>query len=280
MTLVMTLIRPEGIWQSVDYRLTNSQTGATLDEAAPKQLSILCPPLPDGPKVLLAFTGLAEAPGGKPMIQWIRETIRGEQRPIMPMLEHLRDRLTRDIGRSHLGRFVLILTGGIFEGSGKRFYFEINNIDPATLKPRRTFRCGVFEVTEPEVRAAGLGQRAVAEADKELILQRPANWQDQLQIMAAINRRAADRDRSIDPVHVGSVSRWCQVSYLAPGETGVHIQDFREPGEPAKELSMEVVMSGIDFTDSMRVFLARTRGAALTDKDMEDAKRRGLKGRE
>ena len=140
MTLVMTLIRPEGIWQSADYRLTSSQTGTVLDDAAPKQLSILCPPLPDGPKVLLAFTGLAEAPGREPMLQWIRETIRGEQRYIMPMLDHLRDRLTRDIGRSHLSHYVLVVTGGILEPSGRRFYFEINNVDPSTRKPRRTFQ--------------------------------------------------------------------------------------------------------------------------------------------
>jgi hypothetical protein len=172
------------------------------------------------------------------------------------------------------------VTGGIFETSGKRFYFEINKIDPATGKPRRKFERGVFEVTEPEVRAAGLGQRSVVESDRELILHKPANWQDHLVLIAEINRRAALKDRSLDPAGVGSVSPWCQVSYLAEGETGVRSQDFRDRGDPVKELSMEVVMSGIDLTDSMRVFLARTHGAALTDEDMEDAIRHGLKGRE
>src|SRR5713226_6858947 len=155
MTLLMTIIRPEGIWQSADNRLTRA--GAIADDAAPKQLSIQCPPLPGGPQVLLGFTGLAETPDGTPVLQWIRETIRGESRFIMPLLDYLRDRLTRDLGRSHLGRHILVVGGGIFQQDGRRFYFEINNVDPTTWKARRRFERGVFEVTEPTLYISGSG---------------------------------------------------------------------------------------------------------------------------
>jgi hypothetical protein len=70
----MTLIRPEGIWQSADHRSTRG--GAIADDAASKQLMIQCPPLPGGPQVLLGVTGLGEAPDGTATLQWIRETIR------------------------------------------------------------------------------------------------------------------------------------------------------------------------------------------------------------
>ena len=81
MTLIMTLIRPEGIWQSADNRVT--KRGRTVDDAAPKQLHIICPPHEGGPHVLLGYTGLAEMPDGTPTLQWIRETLRGETRSIM-----------------------------------------------------------------------------------------------------------------------------------------------------------------------------------------------------
>ena len=60
MTLIITMIRPEGIWQSADHRVTRD--GQPIDDERPKQLHIICPPLPSGPQLLLAFTGLAELP--------------------------------------------------------------------------------------------------------------------------------------------------------------------------------------------------------------------------
>jgi hypothetical protein len=276
----MTVIRPEGIWQSVDFRI---RRGDAIDtDSAPKQLSILCPPMPGGPHVLLGFTGLAETPDGTPMLQWIRETVRGEGRFIMPLLDHLRDRLTRDVGRSRLGRHGLVVTGGIFQGDGRRFYFEINNFDPVTRQPRPKFERGVIEVTEPSVFLGGSGQRA-AEPEKDFVLSQlkacPPDWRDYLALLAAVNRRAAERNKGLDPKGIGTVSPWCQASYLGTDHEGVESRIFTEPGDPPLEFRMEAVIAGIDFADSMKVFMARARGEALRDEDMEMAIRRGLKGR-
>ena len=78
MTLILTLMRPgEGIWQTVDARLTKA--GKPVDDFASKQLSVH---RPDG-TVLLAYTGLAEIhPSGESMFDWIRGTLRGENRPV------------------------------------------------------------------------------------------------------------------------------------------------------------------------------------------------------
>jgi hypothetical protein len=282
-TLLQTIVRPEGIWQSVDYRLTSLTTGAILDDAAPKQLTVLCPPLPGGPHVLLAFTGLAQTPDGTPTLKWIRETISGQQRTIGVLLEHLRDRLTRDIGHSHLGVYGLIVVGGIFESKGKRSYFEISNFDPITFAIRPDFELTITEIKGPRLLLAGSGRRAVAKSDIDLVNKesttKPANWEEHLRLLAQVNRRAAERSKKIDPKGVGTVSPWCHVTYLAEGEDGAKGRDFREPGDPPKDLSLEIVMVGMDLTDATSVFLARTKGAALTDKDMEEAIRRGLKGR-
>ena len=279
----MTLIRPEGVWQSVDYRLTSATTGAIMDDAAPKQLTILCPPLPGGPHLLLAFTGLAQAPDGTPMLRWIRETIRGEQRTIEALLDHLRNRLTRDIGHSHLRNYGLVLVGGVFENHGKRTYFQISNIEAVSNAIRPIFECTVTEIKRPELFLAGAGRRSVAASDIDVVnkesTMKPVTWEHHLDLLAQVNRRAAERDKQLDPAGVGTVSPWCHVTYLAENEDGGKGRDFRESGDPAKELSLETVVAGIDFTDSMRVFLARTKGAPLTDTDMDEAIRRGLKGR-
>jgi hypothetical protein len=127
--MIITVIRPEGIWQSADNRVMRG--GKLEDDAAPKQLDIMCPPFGSGPRILMAFTGLAEFSGGTPTHQWLRETLRGEQRFIMPMFDHLRDRLTSDVGATRLWQNELILSCGIFEGE-KRFYAEVRNLEPRT----------------------------------------------------------------------------------------------------------------------------------------------------
>src|SRR5258708_3131869 len=211
MTLIMTMIRPEGIWQSADNRVTRD--GQLIDDERPKQLHIICPPLPSGPQLLLAFTGLAELFDGSPTIQWARETLRGEQRFIMPMLEHLRDRLSRDVGRSHLWNNLLLFSGGIFEGD-KRFYVEIRNGEPKTRKPKREFDFVVCEVTEPIVFIAGSGEQAVSREDRALLQAqsriRPAKWEDHLGLLAAVNRRTAN---TLAKKGQKSVSPWCSASY-------------------------------------------------------------------
>ena len=162
MTLILTLIRPEGVWQSADNRV--SRNGATVDDAAPKQLHIIFPPDNAGPKALIAFTGLAELSDGTPTLQWIRETLRGETRSIMESLGHLRERLTRDVGQTKAWGAPLVLTGGIFEGD-KRFYVEMRNIDPRTRRVRREFDYAVAEVNEPMVFMGGSGAVSISRAD-------------------------------------------------------------------------------------------------------------------
>ena len=88
-TLVITLLRPEGVFQLVDFRLTLN--GQPVDDATPKQLDLHGPSMNDVPRTLLAFTGLAEIVDGTPMLQWIRETLRGESwNRQLEMFDHLR----------------------------------------------------------------------------------------------------------------------------------------------------------------------------------------------
>jgi hypothetical protein len=280
MTLIMTMIRPEGIWQSADNRVTLS--GQPIDDERPKQLHVICPPLPGGPQLLLAFTGLAEMPDGTPTIQWARETLRGEQRFIMPMLEHLRDRLSRDVGQSHLWNNLLVFSGGIFDG-GKRFYVEIRNGDPKTRMPKREFDLAVCEVTEPMVFIAGSGEQAVSREDRALLLAqsriRPAEWGNHLGLLAAVNRRTAN---ALAKRGQESVSPWCSASYISQDEEGSHSKNFSNPGEPKGPQYIESLLAGIDLHDLSKPLIQFMNDNSRTDIDQissDEATQNAFKGR-
>lgn len=128
MTLLMIMFRAEGVWQAVDYRLTLS--GKPINDDTNKQLSIHCPSDVEGKPIqlLLGFTGAAQVRDRTPMVQWVRETLRGESRVIDATLDHLRDRLERDA----LQREPLMFSGAILEPSGRKLYVEIANINGAS----------------------------------------------------------------------------------------------------------------------------------------------------
>jgi hypothetical protein len=280
MTLIITMIRPEGIWQSVDHRVTKA--GRVVDDAAPKQLHIRCPPLDGdgGPKVMLGLTGLAEMPDGTPTLQWTRETLRGETRTVMATFDHLRDRLTRDLGSSRLWNNPLVFSGGIFEGD-KRFYAEIRNVDPKTWRSIRRFEYVIHEVPEPLIFIGGSGLSGVAKEDLDLLIAqariKPAKWEDHLGLLAAVNRRTAQNMRK------KTVSPWCSASFLARGTDGVYTKHFVKPGEPAGPPGLPLLFGGIDgfeMTSLLQQQMEQARkGSSEPIPDLEQAGRRAVEGR-
>ncbi|MDX6389529.1 MAG: hypothetical protein QOJ73_592 [Streptosporangiaceae bacterium] len=273
MTLAMMLVRPEGIWQSADHRVTKA--GVRQPDAS-KQLAIHCRPTPGGgPKILLAFTGRAEMPDGTPTLQWIRETIRGESRFIMPLLEHLRDRLTRDVGKSSGWQAPLVMIGGILEANGRRGLLQIANVDPS-WHPRREFKLLVTEITEPKFMAIGSGQPHITREDAKLAVAqskiRPARWEDHLGLLAKVNRRTAERARN-------TVSPWCEVTYLKTGDEAAIGRYFREPGDPPVPIEVNVMLDGIDLSEMVRPMLKNGRFAGWPKEEEERATRRTVEGR-
>jgi hypothetical protein len=278
MTLIITMIRPEGIWQSADHRVMVGRKPKT--NAAPKQLHIVCPPLPGGPQILLAFTGLAELSDGTPMIRWLRETLRGQSRYIMPMFDYLCDRLTRDISNSSYGGIALVLSGGIFEGA-KRFYVELRNVDPKTWRVKRQFDYKVVEVTEPTFFIGGSGLVGIRPEDIELLKEqskiRPAKWEDHLGLLAGVNRRTAEKlkDQSVSP--------WCQASFLSSETEGAQFKQFSKPGEPSGPVGIPLVNAGIDIfeiTNTMAEAMQRSgANEAPSMPDINEELRRSVEGR-
>jgi hypothetical protein len=278
MTMLMTMIRPEGVWQSADNRVTIN--GRVQDDVAPKQLHIICPPLPGGPQLLLAFTGLAVLCDGTPTIRWVRETLRGEPRQIMQMLEFLRGRLTRDVGRSGLWRNPLIFSGGIFEGD-KRYYVELRNVDPRTRQAKRAFDFVVREVMEPAIFVGGSGFVAIFEDDWTLLKSqaqiRPAKWEDHSGLLAAVNRRAAANDRA------KSVSPWCSTTYISHDQDGAHQKRYARPGEPQGPAGIETMLSGLDLFElsasAMQQWERMKRGESVEEEEPDKPDQTAVTGR-
>jgi hypothetical protein len=268
-TLVMMMIGPGGIWQSADRRVTKA---GVPEPDASKQLLVLCPPTPGaGPRMLLAFTGIAEVPGGTPILQWIRETIRGESRPIMPLLEHLRDRLTRDVGRSARGRHGLAVVGGILEANGRCGIVQIANVKPPWSDPAREFKLLLSEVPEPQFMAIGSGQPYISREDAKLVVAqtkiRPARLEDHMGLLAAVNRRTAARTKKVSP--------WSDVTYIGDRSEGAVARLFSKPGDPPIPIAVNVMLDGIDVSE-----VGQLMSKGSWTKDEEDrATRREVEGR-
>ena len=277
MTMIITMIRPEGVWQTADNRVTVG--GKLKDDITPKQLHLVCPPLDSGPQVLLGFTGLAEFSDGTPTLQWIRETLRGESRVIMSMFDHLRDRLTRDVGTSSLWQNQLVLSGGIFEGQ-KRFYVEMRNLNVQTRRPMRQFEYAIYEVTQPMIFIGGSGQYSVAKENVDLLMAqaniRPAKWEDHLGLLAAVNRRTAKRTKTVSP--------WCQASFLGNDRQGAFAKRFARYDEPTGPVGTETIIAGIDLSEVSKIMMEHSQ-RMMTDPtapipDTNEASHRSIEGRQ
>lgn len=245
-TLILGMIKAEGIYLSADYRVTDFRTGKLVDDASIKLLTVHYPPDPTGPKALLGYSGLAVLPDGTPTGRWMRETLRGEAEFINDSMKHLRQRLDRDLAPLRTPFQVTVLAT---HGEG-RYVGGFSNV----RDPRRPFGYEMREMTKPFAFAHGSGGPRVA-ASSDLALLRsqlevmPRKPLDHMRLLAAINRRAAAVE--------STVSRFCQVAFVNADErTSPTSHVFTRPGETVP-FEMPMLLFGIDLTDMDRVTLDR-----------------------
>jgi hypothetical protein len=76
MTLTQTIVAPWGIWQSVDYRLTDPRTGGTFEKWSHKSVSVRCGD--GGALITYAGTGRFDFNPDSPDIsEWIANELHG-----------------------------------------------------------------------------------------------------------------------------------------------------------------------------------------------------------
>lgn len=256
MTLIIGMSKPEGIYLSVDYRVTDSRTRKLIDDESTKNLTIHYPPLENGgPKVLLGFTGLATLTDGTPILTWIRETLRGESEVIDQSMAHLRTRLNRDIAPL---RFPLMINLLVLERY-RRLLGGFTNLritpdGQVSVQPR--FQYVMNELKSWAIFANGSGAERLLTGGYFARLQPhlgvvPRDPMNHMKLLAVINRRVAAKDKRVSP--------FCNVSFINAGDRfGPVSHSFTERGESVP-FEMPMLLTGIDVTDFMRDFMRNSK---------------------
>lgn len=237
-TLILGMSNVDGIYLSADYRVTDGTTGKLIDDASNKMIDVQYPPF-DGPRALMAFSGLAEV-SGVPTGTWMRETLRGESEVIDASMAHLQRRLDRDVGPR---RRPLIINALVVHGQ-RRHLGALSNVK-LSGDVKRTFGYYMQELTQGFVFANGSGTAPlVANGQFERIRRQLGKWPrktlDYMKLLAEINRVVA--------AEVSTVSPFCQVAFIAgkaphSGETKV----FTDRGESVP-FEMAMILYGVDTT--------------------------------
>lgn len=250
-TLILGMSQPEGIYLSVDYRVTDSRSGQVLDDAATKHLTVHYPPTDGGPRALVAYTGVAVLPDGTRTGDWVRETLRGESDVVDDSMRHLRERLDRDYGRLRQPLIINFLVSH----AQRRYVGGMSNIrdNGGRISIQPSFGYQLSELTKPFMFGNGSGANAGSSQRhldrlRRQLGQAPNRPRDYMKLMALVNRGIAGTERTVSP--------YCHVAFIPDPsfKFGPESNAFTEPGETAP-LEFPMLLFGIDLTGMMTRFM-------------------------
>jgi hypothetical protein len=282
MTLILGMTKPEGIYLSVDYRVSNVKTRVLIDDTSVKHLTVHYAP-EDGPKALMAYTGVAQLPDGMPVGDWLKETVRGHDEVFDVSVQHLKGRLDRDLSR-YLYRHQAPLIVVILAIHGNEcFLGDFHNIElvggfdstQQKLSVAKKFGYEMTKLAEPSWWAFGGGRKHVktgghsSKLDHALKV-RPRQPQNHMKLLAAVNRQVAKVDNTVSPhCHVSFIpaSDYFSTENQRPG-WGPASQVFVEHGESVP-FTMPMIVHGIDLSFQMEHF---QRGAQEMFKLLKEGK--------
>lgn len=257
MTLILGMSKPEGIYLSVDYRISNRDTNECIDDATEKFFRVNYPPienppLPNGPRAIFAYTGAAfSRDGTTPMGDWLMDTVSGAVLHFDDSMQQLRSRLNNDLSayfRRH--NMPLIVVVAAIQDVGPRVVGGFSNLaQDGTILSEFEYR--MCELPEKEIFSIGSGGTPqnisihldLLHAQLEVM---PRSPQDHMKLLAAVNERISG--------YVTSVSPHCHVSFI-------NADDRFEPAsrtfvERGTELpfTTRVIISGFDLRIIDRLF--------------------------
>jgi hypothetical protein len=248
-TLILAMTKPEGIYLSVDYRVTNVKTRECIDDASIKHLTVHYPP-ENGPKALIAYTGVAQLPDGTPVGEWLKQTMRGETEVFDDSMRHLKDRLNRDLSRNlHRYQAPLIVIVQVIEGN-EHYIGGFHNMQP-NLSVARKFEYEMTKLDRPSWFAFGGGREHVIAGGHGTKLSaaldvRPRRPLNHMKLLATVNRQVAKVDNTVSPhCHVSFIPA---SDYFTTGDDsrrGPQSQVFVEHGESVP-FRMPMIVNGIE----------------------------------
>jgi len=272
-TLVLLMNAPNAICMSVDYRVTDINTGKEVNPFGIKSLVITASTEPGGPKVLLGYSGLAELWGRLQMGHWLRQTLRGASQPLPDLMDLLLRQLNRKIARFNEGVKVSYLTVNGPNGE-ERYYgtFTNENTMPFTKeKIMPQFVHSESRIDTPQIFRSGSGA-AAAQAPVYVDMAR-AHLADpnhsaveHMTLLADINRGVAEADSTVSPycfvACVGSDTNWTP-----------HMQVFHEPGETPPPFHAPWIVAGIDVSNPLEQLMQHFRNGTHPALDADQIRR-------
>lgn len=270
MTLILGMVRPEGVYLSVDQRLT--QGLIVRDDAAIKYLTIHYPPLAQegvapGPRAALAYTGLARLPDGTDTGDWIRETLRGEAEVFDVSMAHLRDRLNRDFA----GLQSALIINFVAVHDEKRYWGGMSNVS-SEWEIREEFGYECTEASQPVVIINGSGAMSAAaweEAAKlDALSREPAGTRESVDYMTLI----AEANRAVAAPPNRTVSPQCHVAFVgdpSPGDANLQARFYDAEGSES-DAEMRLLLSGVDLTHMMKIFRKAAEESFRTGEGMRE----------
>jgi hypothetical protein len=236
-TLVLGMSKPEGIYLSVDHRL--SLNGVPTDDDAVKFLNVRYPPTRTGPQALFAYVGASQVRRGIPTEVWLRNTIQLGPHEFNASMANLFRRVGLDAHR----RQILIINALVM-CQGLRYFVGISNMKPLGGTTWE-FDRKIEKISEEYVFANGSaahwalsGEASILSAQLKVAPRDP--W-SHMGLLARSNRRLAKLDKQ-------RVSAHCHVSFVNADENGhPRAGAFLTDGEPGllviPELSVGVELS-------------------------------------
>lgn len=278
MTLIISIIKPDGIWQSADYRLTVEKTGRVITDRSVKQL--VDQPYPDGGQcALISYTGIGRLPREERSVsKWLIQSLRGRQRPVFDSLDAIARLATERIGNVSPHWFVAA-------GFRRRepWFAKITNMPPNAVlgddAPEGEFVVYPFNKGFPRVFVSPSPQWITVD-DLELLRHvaapetRPRDNAEFLALLASINRRAheAGADR---------VSYSSSTVYLPPDCIDYETQTFGGPPDLRGPLPLSAGLDISELIDASADWIrALKRGTSVDDEELNqrlrDASRRAI----
>ncbi len=219
MTLIITVIEKDHIWQSSDHRITKIN-GDLFDDKSIKHIHLNCT---DG-KALLSWTGLAELKDKTRLNVWLKDVLRPGIGSVEETLKMISDRATLDIG----GTFELVVCVGAFIND-QAWYYEITNFvgEPGKEKLKNKFVTKKTKADKDGFFPGGSGRIGLAKKDinalKSAAKKAIKNPDAFAKALSSVNKKISATVKTVSPT--------CTTAYISSAggiTTEIHTNEERE----------------------------------------------------
>lgn len=210
MSLIITIVEPDYIWQLSDHRI-KKENGMVYDERSIKHLNLVCE---DG-IALLSWNGVAELSDKTRMSAWLKAILTAKSMTVREAMDAIAKKATEEIG----GVSELVVSAGAFVDN-EAWYFEVTNHEDGKIRSK--FSVKKIKIDKESLFLGGSGQSGVKEAHiksiKSTLARKTRKPEDMTKTLAEVNKSIASKT---DTVSITSTTAYIKTSG-APITTEIH----------------------------------------------------------